>query len=304
MSLFLAIDAGGTKTDFALADETAVLARARSGTIKRLRTSADTATQHLQQGLAALAAASGRDLRAIASTCIGTAGETVPLVTDFLRAAHREHVGGALVLLGDTEIALEAAFPDAGGVLVIAGTGSNVAGRCAGGAISTTGGYGHLLADQGSGYRIGLEALRAALLGLDEGRSTELLRAILAEWNLRTLDELVAFGNTLPSPDFSRLTPAVLACANAGDEVARAVLERQGVELGYVVRLMLRRLRQESGTTQWTAPLAFTGSVAAAVTPMRDALLQAVRAEFAEVIEVPGVVDPIEGALLRARRRS
>jgi N-acetylglucosamine kinase-like BadF-type ATPase len=37
MSFFLALDAGGTKTDYVLADETRELERVRTGTIKRMR---------------------------------------------------------------------------------------------------------------------------------------------------------------------------------------------------------------------------------------------------------------------------
>ena len=303
MSLYFAIDAGGTKTDYALADDDRILARSRSGTIKRTRTDAGTATRSFQQGIAALASASGCDLRAVSFTCIGTAGETVPLVTEFLREVHRERVGGGLLVLGDVEIALEAAFPHAGGVLAIAGTGSNVAARNAGGPVHTAGGYGPLLADQGSGYQIGLQAMRAALIAHDEGRAPMLLNALLATCNLTTFQELIAFGNTVPAPDFSRLTPAVVACAESGDEVAQEVLRKQGVELGYLVRLLLRRLRQERGTAEAAVPLAFTGGVAASVRLMREALLEAVREEFPDTPEIPGVVDPVEGALLRARQR-
>jgi glucosamine kinase len=38
MAFFLAMDSGGTKTDYVLADETTELARVRTGTIKRMRT--------------------------------------------------------------------------------------------------------------------------------------------------------------------------------------------------------------------------------------------------------------------------
>lgn len=129
MSYFLAIDAGGTKTDYVLADETQELARVRSGTIKRMRTDEDSAARNLHQALAELAAMSGIPMSAIDRTCIGTAGETVRLVTDWLRAAFGARVAGELILLGDVEIALDAAFFGQPGVLVLAGTGSNVAGR-------------------------------------------------------------------------------------------------------------------------------------------------------------------------------
>ena len=46
MNFFLALDAGGTKTDYVLADETRELARVRTGTIKRMRVDAATASQN------------------------------------------------------------------------------------------------------------------------------------------------------------------------------------------------------------------------------------------------------------------
>ena len=168
MPFYLAIDAGGTKTDYLLADETRELARVRSATIKRLRVDADTAARTLDEALAQLSALGGISLRDITRTCIGTAGESVPLVADWLRESFAARVSGDLLLLGDVEIALDAAFPGQPGILVLAGTGSNVAGRAPSGTITTAGGWGPALADQGSGHRIGSEALRATFLAIDE----------------------------------------------------------------------------------------------------------------------------------------
>ena len=119
MAFFLAIDAGGTKTDYLLANESRTLARVRTGTIKRLRTDNETAAQNLEEGLLKLTAASGVSMSAVNRTCIGTAGETVPLVADWLRSALARRVAGSLLLLGDVEIALDAAFKGGPGILVL-----------------------------------------------------------------------------------------------------------------------------------------------------------------------------------------
>jgi hypothetical protein len=108
MAFFLAIDAGGTKTDYLLANESRTLARVRTGTIKRLRTDNETAALNLEEGLLKLTAASGVSMSAVNRTCIGTAGETVPLVADWLRSALARRVAGSLLLLGDVEIVLDA----------------------------------------------------------------------------------------------------------------------------------------------------------------------------------------------------
>lgn len=306
MSFYLAIDSGGTKADLLLADDTRELARVRTGTIKRMRTDAATATTNLTSALDELAAKSGVSMQAITRTCIGTAGETVPLVTDFLRAELAARVSGDLILLGDVEIALDAAFPGQPGILVLAGTGSNIAGRDAAGHVTTAGGWGPALADQGSGYRIGQQALRALFLAIDIGIESTLLPAILEAWSLRPapggIDDLVAEANRIPSPDVSRLTELVLRCALAGDPTATAVLQREGEELATLVRIVIHRLLKTSTNPAWLPPIAFAGSIMERVAPVRDSLIRAVQQEFPTIQTLPGVVDPIHGALYRARR--
>ncbi len=304
MSFFLALDAGGTKTDYLLADETRELARVRTGTIKRMRVDAATASQNLESALAQLTAQTGVSMAAITRTCIGTAGVSVPLVNDWLQSSFRASVGGGLLILGDVEIALEAAFPGRAGVLALAGTGSNVVGRTNGGLLLTAGGWGPALSDQGSGHRIGLESLRAIFLAKDEEKQTLLLPAVMDFWQLSSLDLLVEYANSRPSPDFSKLTEVVVRCAEQGDETALAVLRQQGEELAYLVRLVIRRLRLASNEHAWTPPIAFTGSILENVSQVRDALIAAVQREFPSAQAPDRVVDPVEGALWRARTGS
>ena len=304
MSFFLALDAGGTKTDYVLADETRELARVRTGTIKRMRTDAVTACQNLESALAELSARTGISMKQVTRTCVGTAGETVPLVKDWLRESISERVGGGLLILGDVEIALEAAFPGRAGVLVMAGTGSNVVGRTIAGELISAGGWGPALADQGSGHLIGLESLRAIFLAKDEERETLLLPAVLEFWQLSSLHHLVEYANAIPAPDFSTLTGVVLSCAEQGDEIASALLRKQGEDLAYLVRLVIRRLRRASTEPGWTPPIAYTGSILENIPPVHDALMAAVQREFPAVQAPKKGVDPIDGALWRARTGS
>jgi N-acetylglucosamine kinase-like BadF-type ATPase len=306
MAFFLALDVGGTKTDYVLADETRELARVRTGTIKRLRTDAQTALANLEEALAELSTRSGVSMDSIIRTCVGTAGVGVPLVSEWLRESIAARVAGDLILIGDVEIALDAAFQGGPGVLAMAGTGSNVAGRTSDGTLTTAGGWGPALSDQGSGHRIGLEGLRAAFLAKDEGRPTLLFDAVLDFWQLPSLDLLVEYANGDPAPDFSRLTEVILHCANRGDEVAAAVLRKEGEALAGLVRLVIRRLQSASAAAgsseQNTLPsIAFAGSIMEKVQPVRDALIAAVRKEFPAIHTLDGVIDPIAGAIWRAR---
>jgi N-acetylglucosamine kinase-like BadF-type ATPase len=284
-----------------LADETRELARVRGGTIKRMRTDATTADENFAKAIAELEAKSGASVREVARSCVGAAGITVALVTDWVRESFAKHVGGSLVLVGDVEIALDGAFFGGPGVLVMAGTGSNVAGRTAAGELTTAGGWGPALADQGSGARIGQQALRDTFLAVDEERETALLPAIMKLWGLKAVDEFVGYANQIPAPDFSKLAPLVVSCAENGDVVAQHVLQREAEELAYLARLVIDRLRRMDKRPEWLPDLAFTGSILEHVAPVREGIVEVLHRDLPALKVVPGMVDPILGALWRAR---
>jgi len=301
LALYLAVDLGGTKTEYVLADETRELARVRGGTIKRMRTDATTAEQNFDQAIRELEEMSGRWVRDVTRSCVGAAGVTVALVTDWIKKIFAERVGGSLILVGDVEIALDGAFFGGPGVLVMAGTGSNVAGRTAAGKLTTAGGWGPALSDQGSGARIGQQALRDAALAVDEERETILLPAILKAWNLKDFDHLVAYANQIPAPDFTKLAPVVVSCADAGDPVAERVLRREAEELAHLARIIIDRLRREDSRPDWLPDLAFTGSILEHVSAIREGIVDVLRQDLPGLKVVPGMVDPTLGALWRAR---
>lgn len=303
MGLYLGVDAGGTHTTFALADQHRELARAVVGTIKRMRTDAETAAANLDAALAALEAQSGHTVHEVTSTCVGAAGYTVPLVSDWLAENFAARVGGRFLLAGDVEIALDAAFQGKPGVLVLAGTGSNVAGRLASGEIRTVGGWGPALSDQASGHNLGRGGLRAAVLEHDERGSSALLDAILAQWQLPDFQALVDFANRQPSPDLSKLSPLVVSFALAGDPGAAAVVEREAAEMAHLAILVLRQV-EESTADHAPAGLAFAGSIMEHVPMMRDRIVALVRQQLPSTEERVGIAEPVAGALWRARAGS
>lgn len=302
MAFYLGVDAGGTKTQYVLGDERQVLGRVQGGTIKRMRADSATTARNLDEALGELASLTGVPLQSVKRTCIGAAGITVPLVTDWLREAFAQRVGGSLILVGDVEIALDSAFFGGPGVLVLAGTGSNVAGRSTTGRLTTAGGWGPVLADQGSGHRIGVQALRETFLALDEERSTALLPAILKLWDLAGVEALIAYANKIPAPDFSRLAPIVADCAERGDAVAQIVLQREARDLAHLARLIIERLRRDS--LDWVPEVAFTGSILERVGPVREGIIEFLKNDLPSVKTIPGVADPVLGALWRARNEA
>jgi len=301
MAYFLAIDAGGTKTEFVLADEQRELARVRTGTIKRLRAEEAITSRNWREGLQALEHQSGIAMKTIDRCCIGTSGETVPLVADWLRAAFAESIGGELKLLGDVEIALDAYFHGQPGVLVLAGTGSNVAGRAGDGSILTAGGWGPAMADQGSGNYIGHEALRRGFLAIDQERPTRLLEAAMEFWKLPTLGALIEYANGEPTPKFSDLSPLVAQCAREGDAIAQEVLQQGGEDLAYLATLLIERIRKRDGDSFVLPQIAIAGSALVKIAFVRETMQQKLRAAYPEIAFLETVAEPVSGALWHAR---
>ncbi|MDQ1693758.1 MAG: hypothetical protein QOH85_1293 [Acidobacteriaceae bacterium] len=299
MTYFLGIDAGGTSTRAALADESHILGRAKSGSIKLMRVSAAEAETNLRSLLADLTRSSGVAVTDVASACVGIAGNSVSMVTGWVWQTLGPMLRGDLCVCGDVDIALDAAFPGEAGVLVIAGTGSNTLGRTSRGELVTVGGWGPLLADEGSGHWIGHRALRAALREHDEQGSSKLLNALAAVWRADTLEQLVEIAHGTPAADFAALTRTVVNMADGGDSLAQAVLHAGGRALGADAALALSKvLALERGAPR---RVAFTGSVLGNITMVREAMMAAIEQQYPGTTVLPRAVDPTEGALWRAR---
>jgi glucosamine kinase len=304
MAYFLGVDAGGTKTEFLLGDENVELGRVRTGSIKRMRRDAETAERNLKAALTELTNQTGISMLSVTRCCVGAAGVAVALNTDWIREAFRPLVGGELILVGDTEVALDSAFKGGRGVLVLAGTGSQVAARGGDGKVITSGGWGPALADEGSGHFLGLEGLRRAFRAIDEERPTALLDAVRERWQLETLEDLIGFANLNPPPDFSQLAPLVAKCAEHGDVVAREVLQHGGSELATLAILAIERIRRAEvalGQEFTVPPIALAGSVLEKVAGVRLAMEESLRAKYPEAEIFARAIDPVQGALWLAR---
>ena len=299
MSLFLAIDAGGTKTRCLLADEIKVLGRAATGSVKLMRVGETEASARLKAMLTEVSIAAGVSLKDVTRTCVGLAGFTIDAVREWAEREIAKLVGGDLLLVGDEKIAFDGAFRGGPGILIIAGTGSNVLGRTADGAMYHAGGWGPALGDEGSGFWIGQEALRTGFWATDRNIATTLLSEIGELWGANSLGEIVELANARPGPDFPALTPVVARCADAGDELAIAVLERAGIELAEQVALVALKMKESGGKRKVEA--SYTGSVLEHILMVRSSMISALAISSPEVKVIEGAVDALEGALWRAR---
>ncbi|WP_049789271.1 N-acetylglucosamine kinase [Granulicella tundricola] len=184
---------------------------------------------------------------------------------------------------------------------MIGGTGSAVVGRCGDGTRFTAGGWGPAIGDEGSGYWIGAEAVRAAFWALDRGVQTGLVDGIKAAWGAEDLAEVVGVANARPGPDFAALAPVVMRVAETGDEIAMKLLERAGWALADQVSTVAGKMRG-CGEVGEVIRVAYTGSVLARIEPVRRAMTERLM-EMGGVEVMDGAVNALEGALWRARKQ-
>ena len=299
MAFFLGIDAGGTKTECVVGDETRVLGSSFGRTIKIKKVGTDAARKALTAAVQAACREAGVDADHIAHTCIGIAGSSIPEVTDWTYTILGQLVSGNVTVVNDALIAHQAAFHGGPGILVIAGTGSHVLGMNERGEVERAGGWGPIISDEGSGFWIGRLAVARAMRAYDCTHSVNLLDAIMEAWKLSSIEEVVSMANSNPPPDFASLLPAILRCADSGDPLAREILASSATELANLVRIVIRKLWPASAKVT----IAVTGGVFAHSSHIGQMFGDAIRAERADVSVTLEPVHPVMGALSMARQK-
>ncbi len=304
MPYFLGIDGGGTKTRFLLADETKVLAKAMTGGSNIVRLGEEQARDALHSGIRQVCTAAQLNPEQICAVCIGVAGAARPEIAARIRSilaeANLKAASAKVEIVGDSVIALDAAFGEGPGVIVISGTGSIAYGRDASGRTARAGGWGFAISDEGSGHWIGRRAVASILHAHDQGAETALSSAVLSAWKLSNIDELVQEANATPPPDFPRLLRSVLRAANEGDTVARGLLTEAGIEVAKLASAVVCRLAPHDSAA--LLPIAVTGSVFRQSEDVRQVFRQALETKFPGIDVRQELIDPVEGALARAKR--
>jgi glucosamine kinase len=299
MSAVLGIDGGGTRTRASIVDGGRVLAFGENGSIKRLRVGAEIAEENLRALLKDVFAQAA--LHGVKAASAGVASATMPGVTEWITAVFDDFGVERSEVVGDEVIALDGAFKGGPGILQIAGTGSNCIGRAPDGGRESAGGWSSRLGDEGSGYWIGLHAVRRALNALDREEPTQILDVVGGLWGTKTIEELVNLGDSTPGPDFAALAPAISQLAEEGDAVARGVLDQAAADLVESVLLVRAKLRRKHNVAA-EVPVAWIGSVIGKARLVREQFFAGLHRAAPEMPIGQTEVAGIEGAVWRAQQ--
>jgi len=233
--------------------------------------------------------------------CVGVAGAARdPERQELWQALVGRELAEETVVHPDFAVALDDAFGDGPGVLLISGTGSVAFGRSPAGTVARCGGWGPVCGDEGSGAWIGRKALSVVTASAD-GREPEtaLLGALLTAAQVNEPQELIAWAAQAAPSQLATLAPIVGSVAETGDLRANALISLAVEELVLHVRSLARQL---FGDERAAMTVALTGGMLTRGTMLRKRLEHRLRSAVPGAQIRPGDVDPARGAVRGALR--
>jgi len=190
-------------------------------------------------------------LAGCAGICIGAAGYSNPEAGPFLKRCMQNSSGcGNVIVTSDAYIGLCGALEASQGVILIAGTGSVCHGINSRGESWRTGGAGHLIDDEGSGYAIGRDILSAAVRSFDgRGEPTILVRLLKEHKAIACLEDIVAFtyDGAADKSLIASVAPILTYACDAKDPAALKIASHAAQELQHMAATVIDHLGLSAG---------------------------------------------------------
>ncbi|WP_164520389.1 N-acetylglucosamine kinase [Specibacter cremeus] len=307
MPHLLAIDAGGTSTRAVILTRAGqCLGYGLSGGGNPISGGFEGAMRSLLEAAEQARATVGRAPVALAGATIAMAGASVQISTEALRERFAAlGLAGQVMIEPDLLAAFYSGTFHDDGYALIAGTGAVGARVAAGRLAAVADGAGWLLGDDGAGFWLGREVVRAVAAALDgRGPATSLTGATLAELGirldrddrvdgrLRAQQDLISAVYALRPVELSRFARLALEAGGDGpgsDVVARDIVARAAALLARTLETVMA-----GGPA---GPVVFGGSILTKGAAMAAAVRAGLGAPPREVIAVP---DGMVGAAVMA----
>jgi N-acetylglucosamine kinase-like BadF-type ATPase len=246
----LAVDGGNSKADLALVTRDGrLLASVRGPSISHQQVGVREGVARLLQLAAEAARRAGlppatAPIAELGMFCV--AGADFRREVTLLTSAFGETgLSRRTEVLNDTLAPLRAGTERGSGVVLICGAGVNAAGVGPSGRTARLAALGPISGDEGGGRDLGMGALGAAVRARDgRGPRTTLERLVPAHFHLARPAAVTRamYDGRIDEDRVRELTPVVFAAAQAGDTVARGLVDRLADELAIMAIAMIRRV--------------------------------------------------------------
>ena len=298
----LGIDGGGTKTRALIADEAGNACGSGIGGPSNYD---DVGTEKAKAGIAEAVQMACQQAslpeEPFSSVFLGMAGvvseqdrAAIYAIARELRLAADEDID----IDHDCRIALAGGLSGRPGIVLIAGTGSSCYGRNSSEESWISGGWGHLISDEGSSYWLGIQAMRSAAASADGRMHSILKESVQDHFQLREMRELMhrMYVIGLSRAEVAALAPLVIDAAHQGDEVALELLRQGASDLAQMVGTVADKLSFNRGSCE----LALVGGLLNAGDIVLSPLRTAVRNRLPRCQILLAELPPASGAALLA----
>jgi len=183
------------------------------------------------------------DIIDCAAVYMGSAGASVAKNAATLEGIFREAGYTCKIkIVSDAELVLAAETKGEAGIILISGTGSSCFAVTRDSIVRRVGGWGHIIDDGGSGYRMGMDAVKAALFDWDgRGTKTELLPMIINDFNLHNIEEILSFvySDKFDKSRIANIAHLIQSAGDRGDKVALSIEATAVRDLFIAVKAMV-----------------------------------------------------------------
>lgn len=297
MTYYISIDGGGTKLALLLYDETLhPISYAVSAGVNPRFYTANQVKEHCRDCFSKLLKGRGiNKISGIYGADLNGIKNTIRIVSDIVAIDEYVELNEGLVGLLANGL-----YRD--GIVALSGTGSTIFYIQNGQLVKTYGGLGALLGDDGSGFTIGREGIRAVIndiLGLGE---PTLLSSLFSEFNQiypkHNFDELIntIYQSEYPVAKIASFSRQVGQAAHEGDKTALKILENAGIVMAEQVINVIRYLKVPSDI-----PICTIGGAYKTHPVMHEAFKRTIQSHGTGHTVHPNLFEPIVGGVLYRR---
>jgi len=219
----IGIDGGASRSRAVLTDlKGAMVASAEGLSLNPLSIGWEAFQVHFKQLIAGLSITESGEVKALCAGLAGSGREEVRLRAEKEIAALLK--AERVFVISDALAALWGAFHEGAGLLLIAGTGSICLGRDEDGNTARSGGFGRLLGDEGGGYWIAMEAIKAVLRSTDgRGSAGSLIQAVKEMFDLDDVRDAIplVYNGTFSPEKIAAFAEKVLPLSKTDPAAAR-----------------------------------------------------------------------------------
>ena len=242
---YLGVDGGGTKTTAVVTDENGnIITKKTGGTINFYSVGTDIARRNLSDLMNEITAET--EIQSFSGAFIGCSAldcEADSKTADMLCKGVIN--ADKLKMHSDVYIALKSVKDAKCPCVAICGTGSIAAGEDENGNIYVTGGWGHILGDEGSAYSIAVTALKNCCTLIDRGEDGAILKAANEFFGVTDFRKAI---DIIYSPDMTkdklaRFASVVGKLADEGDELSAGIMVHEALFFDAPVHYLLQKVK-------------------------------------------------------------